>query len=136
MRKQSRRSPFSVFEQDKTGSQKALDHPLYQRTQEEQYVDSWDRFFTQTKLLHENAVPVEEQCARMCNIMMTRDERLRTLVKKQFRPEDYFEIRDHMVGTGMVGGKTCGMLLARAIIRNLAPEIDRVLEPMIPSMKP
>jgi hypothetical protein len=90
----------------------------YQRTLEEQYVDSWDRFFTQTKLLHENAVPVEEQCARMCNIMMTRDERLRTLVKKHFRPEDYFEIRDHMVGTGMVGGKTCGMLLARAIIRS------------------
>ena len=34
-----------------------------------------------------------------------------------------------MVGTGMVGGKTCGMLLARAIIRNLAPDINSVLEP-------
>ena len=34
-----------------------------------------------------------------------------------------------MVGSGMVGGKTCGMLLARTIIRNLAPEINRVLEP-------
>ena len=100
-----------------------------QRTLEEQYVDSWDRFFNQTKLLHENGIPVEEQCARMCNIMMTRDERLRVLVKKHFRPEDYFHVRDHMVGTGMVGGKTCGMLLARAIIRNLAPDIDKVLEP-------
>lgn len=100
-----------------------------QRTLEEQYVDSWDRFFNQTKLLHENGIPVEEQCARMCNIMMTRDERLRVLVKKHFQPEDYFHVRDHMVGTGMVGGKTCGMLLARAIIRNLAPDIDRVLEP-------
>ena len=101
----------------------------YQRTLEEQYVDSWDRFFNQARLLHDNAIPVEEQCARMCNIMMTRDERLRTLVKKHFRPEDYFEVRDHMVGTGMVGGKTCGMLLARAMIRNLAPDIDRVMEP-------
>ncbi len=100
-----------------------------QRTLEEQYVDSWDRFFNQTKLLHENGIPVEEQCARMCNIMMTRDERLRVLVKKHFQPEDYFHVRDHMVGTGMVGGKTCGMLLARAMIRNLAPDIDRVLEP-------
>ena len=100
-----------------------------QRTLEEQYVDSWDRFFNQTKLLHENGIPVEEQCARMCNIMMTRDERLRTLVKKHFRPEDYFRVRDHMVGTGMVGGKTCGMLLARAMIRNLAPDIDQALEP-------
>ena len=101
----------------------------FQRTLEEQYVDSWDRFFTQVKVLHENRIPVEEQCGRMCNIMMTRDERLRVLVKKHFKPEDYFRVRDHMVGTGMVGGKTCGMLLARAIIRNLAPDIDSVLEP-------
>ncbi len=101
----------------------------FQRTLEEQYVDSWDRFFNQVRVLHENRIPVDEQCVRMCNIMMTRDERLRALVRKHFRPEDYFRVRDHMVGTGMVGGKTCGMLLARAIIRNLAPEISRVLEP-------
>lgn len=101
----------------------------FQRTLEEQYVDSWDRFFNQVKVLHENRIPVDEQCVRMCNIMMTRDERLRALVRKHFKPEDYFRVRDHMVGTGMVGGKTCGMLLARAIIRNLAPEISRVLEP-------
>ena len=101
----------------------------FQRTLEEQYVDSWDRFFNRSKILHENGIPLEDQCSRMCNIMMTRDERLRVLVKKHFRPEDYFRVRDHMVGTGMVGGKTCGMLLARAIIRNLAPDIDRILEP-------
>ena len=101
----------------------------FQRTLEEQYADSWDRFFSQAKVLHENGIPVEEQCSRMCNIMMTRDERLRVLVRKHFRPEDYFRVRDHMVGTGMVGGKTCGMLLARAIIRNLSPAISSVLEP-------
>ena len=101
----------------------------YQRTLEEQTADSWDRFFSQAKVLHENGIPVEEQCARMCNIMMTRDERLRVLVKKHFRPEDFFRVRDHMVGTGMVGGKTCGMLLARAIIRNLEPDISGILEP-------
>ena len=101
----------------------------YQRTLEEQSADSWDRFFNRTRLLYENGIPVDEQCANMCNIMMTRDERLRALVKKHFSPEDYFRVRDHMVGTGMVGGKTCGMLLARAIVRNLAPEIDRVMEP-------
>ena len=38
-----------------------------QRTLEEQYVDSWDWFFNQAKLLHENGIPVEEQCARMRN---------------------------------------------------------------------
>ena len=61
--------------------------------------------------------------------MMTRDDKMRKMVKKHFNPKDYFEIRDHMVGTGMIGGKACGMLLARAIIRNMEPEINEVLEP-------
>ena len=65
----------------------------------------------------------------MCNIMMTRDTKMRQMVKKHFRPEDYFSVRDHMIGTGMIGGKACGMLLARAIIRNTEPDIDEVLEP-------
>ena len=34
-----------------------------------------------------------------------------------------------MIGTGMIGGKACGMLLARTIIRNLEPEIYQVFEP-------
>ena len=60
---------------------------------------------------------------------MTRDKKMRRMVKKHFEPEDYFEVRDHMVGTGMIGGKACGMLLARAIIRNTHPDIDEILEP-------
>ena len=54
---------------------------------------------------------------------------MREMVKKHFRPEDYFSVCDHMIGTGMIGGKACGMLLARAIIRNTEPDIDEVLEP-------
>ena len=34
-----------------------------------------------------------------------------------------------MIGTGMIGGKACGMLLSRAIIRNEEPDIDETLEP-------
>jgi hypothetical protein len=34
-----------------------------------------------------------------------------------------------MIGTGMIGGKACGMLLARAIIRNKEPDIAEYLEP-------
>ena len=100
-----------------------------QRTQDEQYTDSWDRFFNLAKTMYEGGMPVEEQCSRMCNIMMTRDEKMRELVKKHFVPEDYFFVRDHMIGTGMIGGKSCGMLLARAIVRNMAPDIDAVMEP-------
>ena len=100
-----------------------------QRSADEQVSDSWDRFFNRTKLLHENNADITEDCSRMCNIMMTRDEKMREMVKKNFTPEDYFAVRDHMIGTGMIGGKSCGMLLARAIIRNKEPEIADYLEP-------
>ncbi len=102
---------------------------LAQRSAEEQYSDSWDHFFIRVKLLHENGIDITKECSRMCNIMMTRDTKMREMVKKNFTPEDYFAVRDHMVGTGMIGGKSCGMLLARAIIRNKEPEISEVLEP-------
>ena len=102
---------------------------LAQRSAEEQYSDSWDQFFIRVKLLHENGIDITKECSRMCNIMMTRDTKMREMVKKNFTPEDYFAVRDHMVGTGMIGGKSCGMLLARAIIRNKEPEISEVLEP-------
>ncbi|MCQ2511654.1 MAG: PEP/pyruvate-binding domain-containing protein, partial [Lachnospiraceae bacterium] len=101
----------------------------FQRPGEEQFTDSWDRFFNTAKMLYDNRMNIEDSCNTMCDIMMTRDEKMRVMVKKNFTAEDYFEVRDHMIGTGMIGGKACGMLLSRAIIRNNAPEIDDVLEP-------
>ncbi len=101
----------------------------FQRPGEEQYIDSWDRFFDRAKLKYENHMDIEESCDSMCKYMMTRDEKMRLMVKKHFKPEDYFNVRSHMIGTGLIGGKACGMLLARAIIRNLSPDIDEVMEP-------
>ena len=100
-----------------------------QRSSDEQFEDSWDRFFNRTKILHESQADITEECSRMCNIMMTRDEKMREMVKRNFTPEDYFAVRDLMIGTGMIGGKSCGMLLARAIIRNREPDIADYLEP-------
>ena len=102
---------------------------LAQRSAQEQYSDSWDRFFNKTKMLSENGIDISKECSRMCNIMMTRDEKMRKMVKEHFTTEDYFAVRDHMIGTGMIGGKACGMLLARAIIRNKEPDIGEVMEP-------
>ncbi len=101
----------------------------FQRTGEEQFTDSWNRFFNTAKMLYDNHMNTDDVCNTMCNIMMTRDEKMRFMVKKHFTPQDYFNVRNHMIGTGMIGGKACGMLLSRAIVRNLAPDIDEVLEP-------
>lgn len=96
---------------------------------DDQNVDSWDRFFSFTEQMYRQGMDVSEACNRMCNIMMIRDERMRRLIKANFTPEDYFGIRSRMIGTGMIGGKACGMLLARKLIENKAPKLYAKLEP-------
>ena len=91
--------------------------------------DSWDRFFEMTETMYENGMDVTDQCKRMCNIMMSRDERLRVMIKENFKPEDYFNVTKRMIGTGMIGGKACGMLLARKIVENKRPDIFENFEP-------
>ena len=94
-----------------------------------QNMDSWERFFQRTRIKYENGLDVTQECSRMCNIMLTRDERLRELIKEHFEPEDYFEVHDRMVGTGMIGGKATGMLLSRKLTQNLRPDIYDRIEP-------
>ena len=95
----------------------------------DQNVDSWERFFSKTKLLRQSGIDVTEACSKICNIMLTRDERMRRLIKTNFKPEDYFEVHSRMVGTGMIGGKACGMLLSRKIVENHRPDIFERFEP-------
>ena len=101
----------------------------HQRSGEEQNIDAWDRFFNLSKQMYGNGMDVTQDCARMCNIMMSRDGKMRAMIRKHFSPEDYFFVKDHMIGSGMIGGKACGMLLARKIIENLHPDLYSVLEP-------
>ncbi len=95
----------------------------------DQNTDFWDRFFNTTMEMHRHGMDVTEPCHRMCRIMMTRDEKTRAMVKENFAPDDYFHIRSRMIGTGMVGGKACGMLLARKLIENQRPDRYAMLEP-------
>ncbi len=99
------------------------------KAEQNQNTDAWDRFFNDTKARSERGEDVTDACARMCRIMMTRDEHLRALIRENFAPQDYFRVRDHMIGTGMIGGKACGMLLARKIIENRRPDLYCRFEP-------
>jgi len=51
-----------------------------------------------------------------------------SLVERFLRLEDFLLVRDRMIGIGSVGGKTLGMLVARAIIREYDPELSARLE--------
>ena len=91
--------------------------------------DFWDRFFQQNELLYQNGIDITEATNRMCRIMITRDETLRPMVVENFTPEDYFQVRSRMIGTGLIGGKAAGMLMSRKLMENYEPDIFSRLEP-------
>lgn len=95
----------------------------------EQNTDSWERFFTATELLRQNGVDVSDRCDLMCSMMMAKDEKVGEKIKQYFDYEDYISIYNRLVGSGMIGGKACGMLLARKIIEKDRPDIHNYFEP-------
>jgi hypothetical protein len=65
---------------------------------------------------------------RLLRMAITRDARLYRLACEYFDLEDLVEVGKRMIGTGLIGGKSVGMLLARAIVNRDAPELTERLE--------
>ena len=65
---------------------------------------------------------------QLVGMMVTRDESILPLVDDYFTLEDLLDVRWRMVGTGLIGGKTVGMLLARKIAERERPELGAQLE--------
>lgn len=61
-------------------------------------------------------------------MVVTRDERFQALASQYFDLAALVEIMQRMVGTGLIGGKSLGMLLARAILVKSDPKWSRLLE--------
>src|SRR5690606_215940 len=51
-----------------------------------------------------------------------------SLVEQHLTLEDFIAIRRRMIGIGSVGGKTLGMLVSRAVLRDRAPDLAARLE--------
>lgn len=98
------------------------------QTQDQNY-DSHDRFFALAKMEYQRGTFSRETEKQIIESTLTRDKRLQDMIRKYFRPKDYFQLRDRMIGSGSLGGKACGMLLARKIIRTELPEYRECFEP-------
>jgi len=61
--------------------------------------------------------------------MATRDERIAELATRSLDLSDLLAIRRRMIGTGLIGGKAIGMLIARAILTRQSPRFRVRLEP-------
>ena len=95
-----------------------------------QILDSWERYMIEVRRKYGDGENVDEECDKICELMMTKDEKMLSKIREYFTFEDYTTIYDRRVGSGLVGGKSCGMLLARKIIEKNCPEIyNDVFEP-------
>ena len=61
-------------------------------------------------------------------MIISRDDRLLPLVERYLTLSDVLEIWKRMIGSGLIGGKSVGMILARAILRASDPRWNDRLE--------
>ncbi len=100
------------------------------RIYENQNLDSWERFVANaTQTYQDTGTMPEEVMDIFARNMMSTDDHILELLKQYFTPADYLHVYNRMIGTGCVGGKACGMLLARKIIETDAPKVAAYMEP-------
>jgi len=83
-------------------------------------LDHWHRLFIQAEQLFENPATEVEQAhmvKHICRHMIGREERILSLSIKHFSLQDLLDIKTRLIGTGFIGGKAVGMLLAHNILK-------------------
>ena len=95
----------------------------------DQNYDSYDRFFSTARMAFGQGEFSRETEDQILESTMTRDHRLQEMIRKYFQPGDYFRLRDRIIGSGSIGGKACGMLLARKIAYSELPSYREHSEP-------
>jgi len=98
-------------------------------------VGMWDRRFIQAEELLESynngecsARTVDKMFHRQLKQLISRDERILTIAEKYLTLSDLIYFWKRLIGSGMIGGKAIGMLLARAILRKNNPRWVEFLE--------
>ncbi len=76
-----------------------------------------------------NSETEKELLEVLIKMALSRDSRMAALLKKYLRLSDILNIGKRIVGTGLIGGKAVGMLLARAILEKTDPQWKNTLEP-------
>ncbi len=90
-------------------------------------LDHWDRIFLQAQETQDalEATPEDEAAIqearsmqeRLCRLVIGREERILGLAHRTLTLRDLLAVKSRMIGTGLIGGKAVGMLVARGILR-------------------
>ena len=85
------------------------------------FLDHWDRLFMKADTLAKtppDSKDVKKLVQELCRIMVGREKRISRLAQSSFSLEDLINIRSRLIGSGFIGGKAAGMLLAQKILEN------------------
>ncbi len=86
----------------------------------ERNLDYWDRIFMQARELAQDPGAREAKHGmvdQLSRVLIGREKRMLSLARDYFTLEDLLEIQERLIGTGFIGGKSVGMLLARNVLR-------------------
>jgi hypothetical protein len=96
---------------------------------------SWERAFIQAEELLESMRRGDTQTEaaeplfdRLIRMVISRDEGMLPLVERYLTLEDVVKVSRRMIGSGLVGGKALGMLLAREILGEHGERPSEILE--------
>ncbi|MDD5347991.1 MAG: PEP/pyruvate-binding domain-containing protein [Candidatus Omnitrophica bacterium] len=95
-------------------------------------LDYWDRLFIRAEDMAQKPDAKRRKRAmveQLARLVLARDEKMLSLIKEHFSLEDMVAIKSRMVGTGFIGGKSTGMLLARHILARGKKQLSFYFEP-------
>ncbi|HEX8960239.1 MAG TPA: PEP/pyruvate-binding domain-containing protein, partial [Geobacteraceae bacterium] len=99
----------------------------------EGHLDYWDRLFIKAADASDLSVSDSQQQAvvdQLCRILLGREDRMLSLARDYFTLADLLRIKSRLIGTGFIGGKAAGMLLARKMLaRSRSRRWNEILEP-------
>lgn len=97
--------------------------------------DLWTRTFRRAREVSEDIrqqrhdpAETEELLRHLLRMVVSRDKRFLQLAERYLDIETLLDIGRRMIGTGLIGGKSAGMILARAILKNDDPGWEDILE--------
>jgi len=83
-------------------------------------LDYWDRLFLKAEALKQKpqqSKQVKDNVDDLCRLMIGRDSRMLALAEKYLTLDDLINIKSRLIGSGYIGGKSVGMLIAQKILQ-------------------
>ncbi len=105
---------------------------------EKRKLDYWDRLFLDASDLYRRAAGMdpdailkqEQIIKKLCSLIIGREKKILELSSRYFTLKDLLNIKSRLIGSGYIGGKAAGMLLARAVLdKKTEYDFKNILEP-------